>query len=158
MLLNIAPNTVLYAPINKGKITSKIKNMEKLNVINLSSKSFYYENEWISPKYLIDGNSEYYSNSSMLSLNYKFYDILNAFFKLGRQLSKYRDKPVYFIFDSVTDKVLKNEIISRFVSAYDRYRYIDADTMQIFGRVWDEEIHIIKCIDEYEEKTFIELT
>lgn len=132
--------------------------MEKLNVINLSSKSFRYENEWIAPKYKIENNPEYYSNELMLCLNYKFYDILHTLHHLGRQLSKYRDKPTYFIFDDATDPILKNAIISRFLFSYDKYKYIDANTMQIYGRVWDGENFTIKVISEYEEKEFIELT
>ena len=131
-----------------------------MNVINLSSKSFRYENEWIAPKYQIENNPEFYSNKSMVSLNYKFHDILAAFYRLGRQLSKYRDKPVYFVFDTTTDKILEAEIVSRFIYSYDRYKCIDADTMKILGRVWDDKLnmHTIKVIGEYQEKEFTELT
>jgi len=74
--------------------------MKKLNVINLSEKSYYYENEWIAPKYKIVGNEEYFSSGGELKfLNGKFERILSSFFVLAQKLAKNRENPTYFIFD-----------------------------------------------------------
>ena len=61
--------------------------MKKLNVINLSEKSYCYENEWIAPKYKIVGNEEYFQISAgegLKFLNGKFHHILSSFFVLAK--------------------------------------------------------------------------
>jgi hypothetical protein len=135
--------------------------MKKLNVINLSEKSYYYENEWIAPKYKIVGNEEYFSSGGELKfLNGKFERILSSFFVLAQKLAKNRENPTYFIFDNTTDIILKREIINRFIYNYSYFLYIEAETNEIFGRVWSEEKRqwIVEKIGEYKEKYFLELT
>jgi hypothetical protein len=137
--------------------------MKKLNVINLSEKSYYYENEWIAPKYKIVGNEEYFQNSAggeLKFLNGKFEQILSSFFVLAQKLAKNRENPTYFIFDNTTDIILKRGIINRFIYNYSYFLYIEAETNEIFGRVWSEEKQqwIVEKIGEYKEKYFLELT
>ena len=65
--------------------------MKKLNVINLSEKSYYLENEWIAPKYKIVGNEEYFQISSggeLKFLNNKFHHILSSFFCFSTKIGK----------------------------------------------------------------------
>lgn len=136
--------------------------MKKLNVINLSEKSYCYENEWIAPKYKIVGNEEYFQISAgeeLKFLNGKFHQILSTFFLLARKLAKYRENPTYFIFDNTTDVILRREIINRFIYNYSKFLYIEAETNEIFGRVWYKEKQdwIIEKIGDYKEKDFLEL-
>ena len=133
--------------------------MKKLNVINLSEKSYCLENEWIAPKYKIVGNEEYFQISAgeeLKFLNGKFHQILSTFFLLARKLAKYRENPTYFIFDNTTDVILKREIINRFIYKYSNFLYIEAETNEIFGRVWYKEKQdwIIEKIGDYKEKYF----
>lgn len=137
--------------------------MKKLNVINLSEKSYFFENEWIAPKYKIVGNEEYFQISAgeeLKFLNNKFHHILSSFFVLAKKLAKYRENPTYFIFDNTTDIILKTEIINRFIYNYSKFLYIEAETNEIFGRVWHKEKQewIIEKIGDYKEKDFCELT
>ena len=137
--------------------------MKKLNVINLSEKSYCLENEWIAPKYKIVGNEEYFQISAgeeLKFLNGKFHHILSPFFVLARKLAKYRENPTYFIFDNTTDVILKTEIINRFIYNYSKFLYIEAETNEIFGRVLYKEKQewIIEKIGDYKEKDFLELT
>ena len=137
--------------------------MKKLNVINLSEKSYFFENEWIAPKYKIVGNEEYFQISAgeeLKFLNNKFHHILSSFFVLAKKLAKYRENPTYFIFDNTTDVILKTEIINRFIYNYSKFLYIEAETNEIFGRVWHKEKQewIIEKIGDYKEKYFCELT
>lgn len=137
--------------------------MKKLNVINLSEKSYSLENEWIAPKYKIVGNEEYFQISAggeLKFLNNKFHHILSSFFVLARKLAKYRENPTYFIFDNTTDVILKTEIINRFIYNYSKFLYIEAETNEIFGRVLYKEKQecIIEKIGDYKEKDFLELT
>ena len=137
--------------------------MKKLNVINLSEKSYYYENEWIAPKYKIVGNEEYFQISAggeLKFLNGKFHHILSSFFVLAKELAKYRKNPTCFIFDNTTDVILKRKIINRFIYNYSYFLYIEAETNEIFGRVWckEKEEWIIEKIGDYKEKYFLELT
>jgi len=137
--------------------------MKKLNVINLSEKSYCLENEWIAPKYKIVGNEEYFQISAgeeLKFLNGKFHHILSSFFVLAKKLAKYRENPTYFIFDNTTDVILRREIINRFIYNYSKFLYIEAETNEIFGRVWYKEKQdwIIEKIGDYKEKDFLELT
>lgn len=136
--------------------------MKKLNVINLSEKSYCLENEWIAPKYKIVGNEEYFQISAgeeLKFLNGKFHHILSSFFVLAKKLAKYRENPTYFIFDNTTDVILRREIINRFIYNYSKFLYIEAETNEIFGRVWykEKEEWIIEKIGDYKEKDFLEL-
>ena len=65
----------------------------------------------------------------------------------------------YFIFDNTTDVILKTEIINRFIYNYSKFLYIEAETNEIFGRVWCKEKQdwIIEKIGDYKEKDFLEL-
>ena len=133
--------------------------MKKLNAINLSEKSYCYENEWIAPKYKIVGNEEYFQNSAggeLKFLNGKFERILSSFLVLAQKLAKNRENPTYFIFDNTTDIILKREIINRFIYNYSYFLYIEAETNEIFGRVWSEEKRqwIVEKIGDYKEKDF----
>lgn len=117
-------------------ILNLVKMNKFKNAINFSRTRLYMENEWTAPLYNVENNPKFYEDSEEFGRVYDSDMVQDIIINIGMHINAFtRDRRyyIYFVFDKHTDKIIREELMCRWLRFYDYFKYIDIEDLTADG-------------------------